>query len=195
MRFKPAVFMLLLCGCAAAQVVVTPQNFATLPGPGIVPAVPSAPLVVAPVVQIEWWSPNPVGATNATGGNQAGATNATLQSPVSGYPAVFQTPVVTRGGNWLLPAQAMEMGAGVEPESPQRAEFNAGVARMATAYAAVASRAGSLGEMAARYKQQPARHAARMWTSDDVKQLEQRVPLSIVPAKAAENPPAPAPKR
>jgi hypothetical protein len=59
---------------------------------------PFVPLVTTPEVSLEQFSPNPVGASNATTGLIAGATNATLSQIQGSTSSVYTVPVWYQGG-------------------------------------------------------------------------------------------------
>jgi hypothetical protein len=56
------------------------------------------PLLTTPQVTLETFSPNPVGASNATTGLIAGATNGTLSEIVGSTNSVYTAPVWYQGG-------------------------------------------------------------------------------------------------
>ncbi len=59
---------------------------------------PYVPLITTPSLALTTFSPNPVGATNATGGLIAGATNSTLSEISGDTDAVYTVPVWYSGG-------------------------------------------------------------------------------------------------
>jgi hypothetical protein len=59
---------------------------------------PYVPLITTPSLSFATVSPNPVGATNATGGLIAGATNSTLSEVSGNTDAVYTMPVWYSGG-------------------------------------------------------------------------------------------------
>jgi hypothetical protein len=59
---------------------------------------PYVPLVTTPEVSLEQFSPNPVGASNATTGLIAGATNATLSELEGSTSSTYTVPVWYQGG-------------------------------------------------------------------------------------------------
>jgi hypothetical protein len=63
---------------------------------------PSIPLVVTPEISLQQFSPNPVGATNATTGLIAGATNATLSEIEGSTSSVYTVSVWYQGGAPLI---------------------------------------------------------------------------------------------
>ena len=62
---------------------------------------PYVPLITTPSLSFATVSPNPVGATNATGGLIAGATNSTLSEVSGNDDAVYTEPVWYSGGGQL----------------------------------------------------------------------------------------------
>ena len=63
---------------------------------------PFVPLVSTPMVSLQQYSPNPVGATNATTGLVAGATNGTLSEISGSTSSVYTVPVWYQGGAPLV---------------------------------------------------------------------------------------------
>src|SRR5579862_3262447 len=59
---------------------------------------PYVPLITTPSLALTTFSPNPVGATNATGGLIAGATNSTISEISGDTDAVYTVPVWYSGG-------------------------------------------------------------------------------------------------
>jgi hypothetical protein len=72
------------------------------PHPGYSPCFygcgPFVPLVTTPEISLEQFSPNPVGASNATTGLIAGATNSTLSQIQGSTSSVYTVPVWYQGG-------------------------------------------------------------------------------------------------
>ena len=87
-----------------AVVFLTVAVFAQqpFPHPGYSPCFygcgPFVPLLTTPEVSLEQYSPNPVGARNATTGLIAGATNATLSQIQGSTSSVYTVPVWYQGG-------------------------------------------------------------------------------------------------
>jgi hypothetical protein len=73
---------------------------------------PYIPLLTTPSVSLETVSPNPVGATNATGGLVAGATNSTLSEVSGNTDAVHTEAVWYSGGGSPLTAPAVNSPIG-----------------------------------------------------------------------------------
>jgi hypothetical protein len=63
---------------------------------------PSIPLAVTPEISLQQFSPNPVGATNATTGLIAGATNSTLSEIEGSTSSVYTVSVWYQGGAPLI---------------------------------------------------------------------------------------------
>ena len=63
---------------------------------------PFVPLLTTPEISLEQFSPNPVGASNATTGLIAGATNATLSQIQGSTSSVYTVPVWYQGGAPLI---------------------------------------------------------------------------------------------
>ena len=87
--------------CAVVLVAVT--AFGQQPAPRVYPCYygcgPFVPLMTTPMVSLQQYSPNPVGATNATTGLVAGATNSTMSEPVVDTSSVYTVPVWYQGGD------------------------------------------------------------------------------------------------
>lgn len=89
----------LLC----AVVLISALAFAQQPapmayGPCLLGCGPFVPLVTTPMISLQQYSPNPVGASNATTGLVAGATNGTLSQLSGSTDSVYTVPVWYRGG-------------------------------------------------------------------------------------------------
>jgi len=103
MRALPVVFSVLL---------LSALSFSQNRNPGV-PAYcwygcgPYIPLVTTPILSFTTVSPNPVGATNATGGLTAGATNSTLSEVTGDVDAVYTQPVWNFGGGTPLISPAV----------------------------------------------------------------------------------------
>jgi len=105
--------MLLLSALSFGQ-----TSFRTIPGYCPYGCGPFVPLITTPQVWLETVSPNPVGATNATGGLVAGATNGTLSQVQGNTDAVYTMPVWLAGGGTPLISPAVNapiFEAGVKP--------------------------------------------------------------------------------
>jgi hypothetical protein len=63
---------------------------------------PFVPLVTTPEISLQQFSPNPVGASNATTGLIAGATNSTLSQIQGSTSSVYTVPVWYQGGAPLI---------------------------------------------------------------------------------------------
>ena len=70
---------------------------------------PFVPLVTTPMISLQTYSPNPVGATNATTGLVAGATNSTLSQISGDTSSVYTVPVWYQGGGAPVIAPAVEL--------------------------------------------------------------------------------------
>jgi hypothetical protein len=83
------------------------------PHPGYSPCFygcgPFVPLVTTPEVSLEQFSPNPVGASNATTGLIAGATNSTLSQIQGSTSSVYTVPVWYEGGGAPLITPAVNL--------------------------------------------------------------------------------------
>ena len=67
-------------------------------GPCVYGCGPSIPLLTTPEMSLQQFSPNPVGASNATTGLIAGATNSTLSQIQGSTSSVYTVPVWYQGG-------------------------------------------------------------------------------------------------
>lgn len=74
---------------------------------------PYIPLVTTPEVSLQQYSPNPVGASNATTGLIAGATNSTLSEVQGSTSSTYTVPVWYQGGG----APLMSQGVNLWPET------------------------------------------------------------------------------
>jgi hypothetical protein len=84
--------VVLISACSFAQ--SSPQFY----GPCILGCGPYVPLITTPMISFQQYSPNPVGASNATTGLVAGATNGTLSQMSGETDSVYTVPVWYRGG-------------------------------------------------------------------------------------------------
>lgn len=75
---------------------------------------PYIPMITTPSLSFTTVSPNPTGATNATGGLVAGATNSTLSEVSGNTDAVYTMPVWNSGGQTPL----------MSPRAPWSPELN-----------------------------------------------------------------------
>jgi hypothetical protein len=137
---------------------------------------PYVPLITTPMLSLQVISPNPVGATNATGGLVAGATNSTLSEVSGNLDAVYTMPVWYSGGGTPLISPAVnapvrEMGMermafGERMERPREAK------RSAWIYFSSAEQAGSLVEAA--HAAKGLKRAARSYSNEDVQRQNQQ---------------------
>jgi hypothetical protein len=87
-----------LCSILLLSVLSFGQNERGIPGYCPYGCGPYIPLITTPSIAFSTVSPNPVGATNATGGLVAGATNSTLSEVARNTDAVYTMPVWYSGG-------------------------------------------------------------------------------------------------
>jgi hypothetical protein len=82
-------------------------------------------MLTTPIVSFTTVSPNPVGATNATGGLIAGATNSTLSEVNGNTDAVYTEPMWNSGGGLPLVSPAVNSPVGgmrmIRQRNPQAA--------------------------------------------------------------------------
>lgn len=151
-------------GEMCAQVVVTPSGYATLGGPALQWAPPSAPLLSTPIVTFNPASEQSVGATNATANNQAGARNSTVSNvpgPGSGSVAVPEFLNEDAPGETSM-----------EADRVPHPGFNLGPARSSSIYGHITgTRQGSLGDVARTLRQQGAARNVRVYTNEDVERV------------------------
>lgn len=137
---------------------------------------PYIPLITTPQLSFATISPNPVGATNATGGLVAGATNATLSQVSGNLDAVYTMPVWYSGGGTPLispavnaPVHEMRMG---RMEYGQRMPHRHEAAQRAWTYFSSAAETASPAEAASAAK--GLRRAARIYSNEDVNRQNQQ---------------------
>jgi hypothetical protein len=70
---------------------------------------PYVPLLTTPEVSLQQYSPNPVGASNATTGLIAGATNSTLSQIQGSTSSVYSVPVWYQGGDAPLTSSQVHL--------------------------------------------------------------------------------------
>jgi len=137
---------------------------------------PYVPLITTPMLSLQLVSPNPAGATNATGGLVAGATNSTLSIVSGNLDAVYNMPVWYAGGGMPLispavnsPLPAMNMGP---MEYGQRMPRQHAAVREGWTYFSSAERGGSPAQAARAAKGMSP--AARTYSNEDVKRQNQQ---------------------
>jgi hypothetical protein len=84
---------------------------------------PYVPMITTPSLSFTTYSPNPVGATNATGGLMAGATNATLSEINGNTDAAYTVPVWYSGGGMPLVDPATNSAVGSMGLNGTRREY------------------------------------------------------------------------
>jgi hypothetical protein len=136
---------------------------------------PYVPLVTTPSISFQTVSPNPVGATNATGGLLAGAQNSTLAMPVGNTDAVHTRVVWYSGGGMPVISPAVEA-----PVHPMRIERMRHMAVMQHEHEAVgqawtyfAPSAETANAVEAASGAKGMKHAARTYTNTDVERQNQ----------------------
>jgi len=163
--------MLLLSALSFGQ-----TSFRTIPGYCPYGCGPFVPLITTPQVWLETVSPNPVGATNATGGLVAGATNGTLSQVQGNTDAVYTMPVWLAGGGTPLIQPAVNapiLEPGVRPmEHAERMHPRHESERAGWLYFSSAEQTASpvLAARAAREQ----RHPARTYSNEDVRRQNQQ---------------------
>jgi hypothetical protein len=134
---------------------------------------PFIPLLTTPIMSLTTVSPNPVGATNATGGLLAGARNSTLAEPNGNTDAVYTEPMWRSGGG--IPLISPAVNSPVGGMRMLRQEGREQIAQTPTAPAQpwvfFSSAEGDLERASAAKGVHPAKRA---YTNQDVDQLNQQ---------------------
>ena len=137
---------------------------------------PYVPMITTPSLSFATYSPNPVGATNATGGLFAGATNATLSEINGNTNPVYTVPVWYSGGGMPLVSPAtnsvvggMRMNA-MRPEYREHAE-HAEREHEATTGAWIYFASAEAGQASAATGVKPAKHT---YSNQDVEQQNEK---------------------
>lgn len=107
-----------LCSVLLFTVSGFGQNGRAIPGYCPYGCGPYIPMLTTPSLSFTTVSPNPVGATNATGGLVAGATNSTLSEVSGNADAVYTMPVWYSGGQTPL-ISPISAGSPTSQESPR----------------------------------------------------------------------------
>jgi hypothetical protein len=138
---------------------------------------PYVPLITTPSLSFQTVSPNPVGATNATGGLIAGATNSTLCEVSSNEDAVYTLPVWYSGGGTPLVSPAVNSPVGgmrmhaMHPENRERVQpgqHERGREAEAKSWVYFASAEPSEGSLEAASAAKGVHSAKRSYTNEDV---------------------------
>jgi hypothetical protein len=176
-RFSLIFLMIFMAAFAVAQ--TTPSAPATTPttptdGTVVTPSSPTGP--TTPVINLGTTSPSPVGASNATPGNQAGATNSTIQptaAPGVAPQSVYTTPMVQNMPNWTTVAPA----AGTTDQTITARDLLIGGSDSAWS---ISGGGVSVAAAARQYRAQRANHKPRMFTNADIARLSDRSAVSVV---------------
>lgn len=107
-----------LCSVLLFTVSGFGQNGRAMPGYCPYGCGPYIPMLTTPSLSFTTVSPNPIGATNATGGLVAGATNSTLSEVSGNVDAVYTMPVWYSGGQTPL-ISPISAGSPTSQESPR----------------------------------------------------------------------------
>ncbi len=113
MRSLPVLFSVLLFTALGFG-----QNGRAIPGYCPYGCGPYIPMLTTPSLSFATVSPNPIGATNATGGLVAGATDSTLSEVSGNTDAVYTMPVWYSGGQTPL-ISPLAAGSPTSQESPE----------------------------------------------------------------------------
>jgi hypothetical protein len=137
---------------------------------------PYVPLITTPMLSFETVSPNPAGATNATGGLIAGATNSTVSEVSGNLDAVYTMPVWYAGGGTPLISPAVNAPLGSMRmwsfERRERAPRKAEAEREAWTYFSLAEQTAS--PVQAALGARGPRPAVRTYTNADVQRQNQQ---------------------
>jgi len=137
---------------------------------------PYVPLITTPSVSFATVSPNPVGATNATGGLIAGATNSTLSEVSGNTSAVYTVPVWYSGGGTPLIAPAVNSPMGgmhmMHPGHMERMQGEHEAGREAWIYFSSAEETASAVDASAAAKGM--RHATKTYSNQDVERQNEK---------------------
>lgn len=135
---------------------------------------PFIPMLTTPTVSFTTVSPNPVGATNATGGLLAGARNSTLSEVNGNTDAVYTELVWKSGGGLPLISPAVNSPVGgmrmLRRESREQPAQTAAAPAQPWVYFSAAEQ-GDLARASAATGAHPAKRA---FTNQDIDQLNQR---------------------
>ena len=144
-------------------------------GPCLYGCAPFVPMISTPMISLQQYSPNPVGASNATTGLTAGATNSTLSQVQGSTSSTYTVPVWYQGGAPLVgpgvnlypeprgrEAHAMHhpMGDGAMREHGAREEEHAWVYFTGYEHTSDAASAGAAAKAG--------RKATHVYTNDDI---------------------------
>ena len=185
---------------ASAQVMVTPEGWATTPGPAVGEYGVYAPLLVTPVAHLD--TPRPAtGATSAAPGQQLGATSSPATrmltpTPPSIVPRVVNAPAMVFA---TVPASepatpALVSAAGTQPtatQTPQSGAMDMGIAPVEQAGSSLGNR--SLAQAAAAERHGSQAPVTRTLTNQDVQRLNEQTKsgtLGLPPAQSPDSNPA-----
>jgi hypothetical protein len=139
---------------------------------------PFIPMLTTPMMSFTTVSPNPAGATNATGGLIAGATNSTLSEVNGNTDAVYTEPVWNSGGGLRLispavnsPVGGMHMLRRQHPEQPAAPVAKTGANREWIYFGATQQNVQSLEKASAATGAKPAQ---RNYSNEDIQRLNQQ---------------------
>lgn len=165
---------------AAAQTsggsTTAPANTTPMPTDGTVvtPTSPTGP--TTPVINLGTTSPSPVGASNATPGNQAGATNSTLQrgAPEGVAPqSVYTTPLI---GNMPNSSGGFASATANNQATAPRDLLIGG----SDSAWSISGEGESVAAAARQFRAQRASRKPRMFTNADIARLRDRGAVSVV---------------
>jgi len=200
-RSIPALGILMcsMLAVASAQVMVTPEGWATTPGPAVGVYGLYAPVLVTPIAHLD--TPQPaIGATSAAPGQQVGATSSPTNriltpTPPSIVPRVVNAPpVVFATVPRPEPGTQEPVAAAESQPSGQTAEagrVDLGIAPVAEVGAALGNR--SLGQAAAAERHGAPSGSIRTLTNQDVQRLNEQTKsgtLGLQPAQSPNSTPA-----
>jgi len=163
--------------CAVALIAVAAFGQQPVPrvyGPCLYGCGPFVPLVTTPMVSLQQYSPNPVGATNATTGLIAGATNSTVSEPVGDTNSVYTVPVWYQGGDAPRTTPAIHLFPGPEGHAmhPMHVEHGHGEEARAS-WTFFSGSEHTSNAVSASVAAKSGKKAARTYTNDDVQRQNQ----------------------
>jgi hypothetical protein len=165
--------------CAVILIAVAAFGQQPVPrvyGPCLYGCGPFIPLTTTPMISLEQYSPNPVGARNATTGLVAGATNSTLSEPVVDTSSVYTVPVWYQGGDAPRTTSAIHLSPQPEGHAmhPMRMEMEHRHREAARgAWIFFSGSEHTTDAVTASVAAKSGKKAARTYTNDDVERQNQ----------------------
>jgi len=169
-----AAISLIAAVTTLAQTATTPV-YAPPGSPMVTPDALSGP--TTPIITLGTVSPSPVGASNATPGNQAGATNSTLQPTITGGVApqtVFTAPVIEN-----MPNSTFVDGSSLNASNSSPGGRDLVFGNTDSAWT-ISVTTASVAEAARQARAAKAAHKPRLFTNNDLARLRSNAPVSVV---------------